>query len=154
MDVRKVKTLLELAQKYGVSELEVHEGESSVRISNQVVSADPVPPVVSQVEVSPQQQSFSSSVVVPSIPKDAVVEGHAVKSPIVGVFYCSIKPGDPAFVEVGQTVKKGDILCIVEAMKILNHIESDVSGVVLEVLVDNGEPVEYGQPLFRIKAKK
>lgn len=150
MDVRKVKKLIELSQKYGVAELEVHEGESLVRIRNHVKDLNMPPPIVSQVDVLPQQSLPVSATA--SSQRENVPEGHVVKSPIVGIFYCSAKPGDPVFVETGQTVKKGDILCIVEAMKILNHIESDVNGVVLAVLVDNGEPVEYGQPLFRLKA--
>ena len=153
MDVRKVKKLIELSQKYGVSELEVHEGEGSVRISNHVNAPATPSPAVAQVDVLPQQ---NVPVVTTSASphENAPMEGHIIKSPIVGIFYASAKPGDPTFVETGQTVQKGDILCIVEAMKILNHIESDVNGVVLEVLVDNGEPVEYGQPLFKLKATK
>ena len=150
MDIRKVKKLIELLEESGIDELEIHEGEESVRISRnngkyftapvqQMVQATPV--------VSPSPIAPSAS---EAAPVAAQLNGTAVRSPMVGTFYRSPSPTTPMFVEVGQTVKKGDVLCIVEAMKMMNHIESEVSGVIDSILVGNGEPVEYDQPLFTI----
>jgi len=158
MDIRKVKKLIELLQASGISEIEVHEGEESVRITNHhmastqqtVVQGPQAPAMIPQdnvqagVESSPMQNA-------PETPLPAVDEGHIVKSPMVGIFYSSPSPDVPGFVEIGQTVDKGDVLCIIEAMKIMNQIEADVSGVVSKIYVENGEPIEYGQPLFAIK---
>ena len=151
MDLRKLKKLIDLVEESGIAELEITEGEEKVRISKSATSAQAAvaqtvttatqqaPVISSQAAASPQPQ-----------PADAIPEGHVVKSPMVGTFYRSSAPGAPAFVEVGQTVKEGETLCIVEAMKLLNEIESDKSGVIRAVLVENGQPVEYGEPLFVI----
>jgi len=148
MDLRKLKTLIDLVAESGIAELEITEGEGKVRIvkfpqGGQVGGAGaaaplPVAPVA---EVAPVAAA-------PAAP--AVVQGHVVKAPMVGTFYRAPNPGSPAFIEVGQSVKEGDPLCIIEAMKLLNEIEADKSGTIKEILVENGQPVEYGQPLFVI----
>jgi acetyl-CoA carboxylase biotin carboxyl carrier protein len=147
MDLRKLKTLIDLVAESGIAELEITEGEGKVRI---VKFSQNVPPAV-----YPHPESVAGPASAVSAPPaaaevPAVVQGHAVKAPMVGTFYRSPNPGAAAFVEVGQTVKEGDPLCIIEAMKLLNEIEADKSGVIKEILVENGEPVEYGQPLFVI----
>jgi acetyl-CoA carboxylase biotin carboxyl carrier protein len=151
MDIRKVKKLIELLQESGISEIEVHEGEESVRITShhmtntqQTVVQAPVAVPQAEVDSAPMQNA-------PETPLPAVDEGHVIKSPMVGIFYSSASPDVPAFVEIGQTVEKGEVLCIIEAMKIMNQIEADTSGVLSKVYVENGEPIEYGQPLFAIK---
>jgi acetyl-CoA carboxylase biotin carboxyl carrier protein len=151
MDIRKVKKLIELLQESGISEIEVHEGEESVRITShhmtnaqQTVVQAPVAVPQADVDSAPMQNA-------PETPLPAVDEGHVIKSPMVGIFYSSASPDVPAFVEIGQTVEKGEVLCIIEAMKIMNQIEADTSGVLSKVYVENGEPIEYGQPLFAIK---
>jgi len=150
MDIRKVKKLIELLEESGVAEIEIHEGEESVRISRysaaaQVVAPAPMPvPMPAAVAASPAPAAAEE-------PKgDALPEGHKVTSPMVGTFYRASSPGASAFVEVGQQVNVGDTLCIIEAMKMLNQIEADKAGVVKAILVDNAEPVEYGQALFVI----
>ena len=153
MDIRKVKKLIELLQESGISEIEIHEGEESVRITSHhisdaqqaVVQASQVPVAIPQANVSAPIQNA------PETPLPAVDEGHIIKSPMVGIFYSSASPDVPAFVEIGQTVEKGEVLCIIEAMKIMNQIEADTSGVLSKIYVENGEPIEYGQPLFAIK---
>ena len=151
MDIRKVKKLIELLQESGISEIEVHEGEESVRITshhmtNAQQSVVQAPMAIPQAEVdsTPMQNA-------PETPLPAVDEGHVIKSPMVGIFYSSVSPDVPPFVEIGQAVEKGEVLCIIEAMKIMNQIEADTSGVLSKVYVENGEPIEYGQPLFAIK---
>jgi acetyl-CoA carboxylase biotin carboxyl carrier protein len=151
MDIRKVKKLIELLQESGVSEIEVHEGEESVRIINhhmtsahQTVVQMPQANVQENIDPAPMQNA-------PETPLPAIDEGHIIKSPMVGIFYSSSSPDTPGFVEIGQTVEKGDVLCIIEAMKIMNQIEADITGVISKVYVENGEPIEYGQPLFAIK---
>jgi len=151
MDIRKVKKLIELLQESGISEIEVHEGEESVRITNhhmtnaqQTVVQAPLAVPQADVDSAPMQNA-------PETPLPAVDEGHVIKSPMVGIFYSSASPDVPPFVEIGQTVEKGEVLCIIEAMKIMNQIEADTSGVLRKVYVENGEPIEYGQPLFAIK---
>ena len=147
MDLRKLKKLIDLVQESGISELEVTEGEEKVRIVKHVinnqtylVSGHPPPPTPPAAAPEPQRQAEVAP----------VEEGHTVKAPMVGTFYRSSAPGAAAFVEVGQVVKEGDTLCIIEAMKLMNEIESDHSGVIKAILVDSGQPVEYGQPLFLI----
>ncbi|QEI05063.1 acetyl-CoA carboxylase biotin carboxyl carrier protein [Pigmentiphaga aceris] len=150
MDLRKLKTLIDLVAESGIAELEITEGEGKVRIvkfpqGGQVggvgaATAAPLP-VAPVAEVAP----VAAAPVAP-----AAVQGHVVKSPMVGTFYRAPNPGSPAFIEVGQSVKEGDPLCIIEAMKLLNEIEADKSGTIKEILVENGQPVEYGQPLFVI----
>ena len=154
MDLRKLKTLIDLVAESDIAELEVTEGESKVRIvkssampQNQVVMMQPQ-------GMQPQYQQHAAAPVaapVASVPAAAAEPtGHVVKSPMVGTFYRSSAPGAAAFVEVGQAIKEGDTLCIIEAMKLLNEIDADVSGVVTQILVENGQPVEFGQPLFVI----
>ena len=137
MDLRKLKALIELVQSSGISELEITEGEERVRISRTGVPF-----------AAPQQMMLAAPMVAVVAPVEAVEEGHIVKSPMVGTFYRSPSPGSPSFIEVGQTVSEGQTLCIIEAMKLLNVIESDAAGVVKKILVESGQPVEYGQPLF------
>ncbi len=150
MDIRKVKKLIELLQESGISEIEVHEGEESVRISGHLaVSAGQT---LVQVPQAPLPQACDTPVPIQSeAPVPVAEEDHIVKSPMVGIYYSSASPESSAFVEVGKAVKKGDVLCVIEAMKIMNQIEADSSGVISKILVENGEPVEYGQPLFAIK---
>ena len=150
MDIRKVKKLIELLESSGISEIEIHEGEESVRISRQV--SGPAQAIVqTPAGVSVVQAGGGTGAARPAEELEAPAEtGHVVKAPIVGIFYSSSSPETPPFVEVGQAIEAGDVLCIIEAMKIMNQIESDVSGVVSRILVENGEPVEYGQPLFFI----
>ncbi|WP_211444824.1 acetyl-CoA carboxylase biotin carboxyl carrier protein [Collimonas humicola] len=155
MDLRKLKTLIDLVAESDIEELEVTEGESKVRIvkssasqQNQVVMMQP-----QQQQHPAQYQVAAPAPVAVAAPVEAVAavpEGHIVKSPMVGTFYRSSAPGSPAFVEVGSEIKEGGTLCIIEAMKLLNEIEADASGVVKKILVENGQPVEFGQPLFII----
>jgi len=148
MDLRKLKTLIDLVAESGIAEIEVTEGEDKVRIVKhpQAAAATAAPSPPSAAAVATPAASAPPAVATPAEP----VQGNLVKSPMVGTFYRSPSPGAKAFVEVGQTVKAGDTLCIIEAMKLLNEIEAEVAGEVKEVLVDNGQPVEYGQPLFVI----
>ena len=148
MDLRKLKTLIDLVESSGIAELEISEGEERVRITRSPSSmAQPVYAAPQQMMAAPIQQPAAA----PAEPVKAVeAEGHAVKSPMVGSFYRCSSPGAKSFVEVGQNVSVGETLCIIEAMKLLNEIESDKAGVVKAVLVENGQPVEYGQPLFII----
>ena len=150
MDLRKLKTLIDLVAESDIAELEVTEGESKVRIVKS--SATPATQLVMMQPqaMQPQQQAAAPLAATPTAPVDAAPTGHIVKSPMVGTFYRSAAPGSPPFVEVGATVKEGDTLCIIEAMKLLNEIDADASGVVQQILVENGQPVEFGQPLFII----
>jgi acetyl-CoA carboxylase biotin carboxyl carrier protein len=149
MDLRKLKTLIYLVSESGISELEVTEGEGKVRI---VKNAPPVymqPPAAQYaLPASAPSAIPGAPEAAPAAPVPAVPQGHVVTSPMVGTFYRAPSPGADPFVQVGDTVKEGQTLCIIEAMKLLNEIESDVAGVVKEILVDNGQAVEYGQPLF------
>jgi len=152
MDLRKLKKLIDLVQESGIGELEITEGEERVRISRTganapVVMAAPAPMALAAVPGSPGGPSAPAAA--PEAP--AAPTGHTLKSPMVGTFYRTPSPGAPAFVEVGQVVTKGQTLCIIEAMKLLNEIESDAAGTVKAILVENGQPVEYGQPLFVIE---
>ena len=137
MDLRKLKTLIDLVAESGIAELEITEGEGKVRIVKFSQTLQPV--AYHQPEAG-----------VAAAPAPAAIQGHVVKAPMVGTFYRSPNPGAAPFIDVGQSVKEGDPLCIIEAMKLLNEIEADKSGVIKEILVENGEPVEYGQPLFVI----
>jgi len=148
MDLRKLKTLIDLVEASGISELELTEGEEKVRISRTLVQSGPQ---MVQYTAAPQPQPapvITSSSVIEPIAEPAVMQGHIVKSPMVGTFYRSSSPDASPFVEVGATVGLGDTLCIIEAMKLLNEIESDHAGVIKKILVENGQPVEYGEPLF------
>ena len=155
MDLRKLKTLIDLVAESDIAELEVTEGESKVRIvkssaipQNQVVM---VPPQGVQQFAAPVPAHAPAAAPAVSNPAPAAEPtGHVVKSPMVGTFYRSSAPGAPAFVEVGASVKEGDTLCIIEAMKLLNEIDADLSGTITKILVENGQPVEFGQPLFVI----
>ena len=148
MDIRKVKKLIELLEESKVSEIEIHEGEESVRISR---NSSGVAQAIMHVPGTPESAQPAIPAVTPSKDGLPVIEtGHIVKSPMVGTYYSSATPGSPPFVDVGQPVSEGDVLCIIEAMKIMNQIEADVSGVISKVLVSNGDPVEYGQSLFII----
>lgn len=152
MDIRKVKKLIELLEESGIGEIEIKEGEESVRISRGVSGAPaPAPnPAVAPPPAPTLVAPAASAAPAEPESKSARAEGHVVKSPMVGTFYRSPSPSSPAFVEVGKTVKAGDILCIVEAMKMMNQIEADAPGTIEAVLVENGEPVEFDQPLFSI----
>ena len=149
MDLRKLKTLIDLVSDSNVSELEITEAEGKVRIVKSsgapMMMQQPVMNTAAVPAIQPTSAAVSASE-----PTPAVVSMHAVKSPMVGTFYRSASPGAKPFVEVGDIVKEGDTICIIEAMKILNEIESDKSGVVSKILCQNGQAVEYGQPLFLI----
>ncbi|AHV94812.1 acetyl-CoA carboxylase biotin carboxyl carrier protein [Bordetella holmesii] len=147
MDLRKLKTLIDLVAESGIAELEITEGEGKVRI---VKFSQTLQPVAYQAPEAAAVVAAAAPAAAPAAPAAPVVQGHVVKAPMVGTFYRSPNPGSAPFVDVGQTVKEGDALCIIEAMKLLNEIEADKSGVIKEILVENGEPVEYGQPLFVI----
>ncbi|HYN27542.1 MAG TPA: acetyl-CoA carboxylase biotin carboxyl carrier protein [Burkholderiales bacterium] len=149
MDLRKLKKLIDLVQESGIAELEITEGEEKVRISragNAVQTAVmTLPQATTMMAAAPAAAAPAAAPETPAEP-----EGHLVKSPMVGTFYRSSAPGAKPFVEIGQSVNAGETLCIIEAMKLLNEIEADQGGVVKSVLVENGQPVEYGQPLFLI----
>jgi acetyl-CoA carboxylase biotin carboxyl carrier protein len=144
MDIRKIKKLIDLIEESDIAEIEICEGEESVRISR--YSAAPV-----QYAVAPAPMQIAVTPAAAAAPVEEKVSGHVVKSPMVGTFYRSASPGSEAFVQIGQSVSVGQTLCIIEAMKILNQIESDKSGKIKQILVENGHPVEYGQPLFIIE---
>jgi acetyl-CoA carboxylase biotin carboxyl carrier protein len=148
MDLRKLKTLIDLVQNSGISELEISEGEEKIRIAKHTTSAPTT--VMMGTSMSAPAMAATPAAAVPAIAAPAEPEGHQVKAPMVGTFYRSGSPGSPTFAELGQTVKQGDTLCIIEAMKLMNEIEADASGTIKAVLVENGQPVEYGQPLFII----
>jgi acetyl-CoA carboxylase biotin carboxyl carrier protein len=151
MDLRKLKTLIELVEGSGIAELEIQEGEERVRITRASATggqgANAAAGVVTHVAATPQSAAPAAAEArqAPLEP-----EGHLVKSPMVGTFYRAASPGAKPFVEIGDTVAAGDTLCIIEAMKLMNEIESDKSGVVKQILVENGQPVEFGQPLVVI----
>ena len=160
MDLRKLKKLIELVEESSIAELEITEGEEKVRISksgsgvqNYAFMPPGMQPVMSPVQQQtsapgPEAANANESSVAE---KNAIPDGHIVKSPMVGTFYRAASPGASAFVEVGQRVKEGDTLCIIEAMKLLNEIEADKDGVIKAILLENGQPVEYGEPLFVIQ---
>ena len=152
MDLRKLKTLIELVESSGIAELEIEEGEERVRITRAVAAATAstvvvpaaLPAAVSA--MSPQAAAAPPA----AAPAPVEAEGHQVKSPMVGTFYRAASPGSKPFIEIGDSVEVGDTLCIIEAMKLINEIESDKAGVVKQVLIENGQPVEFGQPLVVI----
>ena len=151
MDLRKLKTLIDLVSESGIAELEITEGEGKVRIVKFSQAQQPVAYAAPVAASSYAPAAPAAGVAGSAAPEAAsVAAGPTVKAPMVGTFYRAANPGAAAFVEVGQTVKEGEPLCIIEAMKLLNEIEADKSGVITEILVENGEPVEYGQPLFVI----
>ena len=151
MDLRKLKKLIDLVEESGISELELTEGEEKVRISRNVPQAQNTvhyaPPYMQHAQPAPAAPAAAVEVAPAAAP---AIEGHVVKSPMVGTFYRSPSPESKSFVDVGSTVAVGDTLCIIEAMKLLNEIESDHAGVIKAILVENGQPVEYGEPLFII----
>lgn len=151
MDLRKIKTLIELVEQSGISELEVKEGEESVRISRQTQPVHyALPPAApAPAAAAAPAPAAVAAPVAPAAP--AKPSGHVVRAPMVGTFYRTPSPGAKPFAEVGQTVKVGQTLCIIEAMKMLNQIESDRAGVIVDILVDNERPVEFDQPLFVIE---
>ncbi len=144
MDIRKVKKLIELLEASDIAEIEIHEGEESVRISRHgtlpIPPAAPVAPAAPAAATAPAEEE-----------KEPELEGHIIHSPMVGTFYRAPNPGAKPFINEGQSINAGETLCIIEAMKILNQIESDKTGVVKRILVENGQPVEYNQPLFIIE---
>jgi acetyl-CoA carboxylase biotin carboxyl carrier protein len=150
MDLRKLKTLIDLVQNSGISELEISEGEEKIRIAKH----HHVAPGTTMIQMPMESPATGAAVApAPTIAAEPVADvpaGTEVKAPMVGTFYRSGSPGSPSFVDVGQAVKIGDTLCIIEAMKLMNEIESDVAGVIKAILVENGQAVEYGQPMFLI----
>ncbi len=151
MALRKLKKLIDLVQESGISELEVTEGEEKVRIAKHYGAAVSAAP--QQYYAAPAPMAAPGAPAVSSVnldDEDDLPEGHVVKSPMVGTFYRSPSPGADAFVQVGQSVKQGETLCIIEAMKLLNEIEADASGVIKAILLENGDAVEFGEPLFVI----
>lgn len=151
MDIRKIKKLIELLDESGVAEIEIKEGEESVRISRQQnVIAAPAP-VAMAAPVAAAPVAPVAPVAAEEPAAEAEIPGHKLTSPMVGTFYRSASPGAAVFTDIGQSVSEGDTLCIIEAMKILNQIEADKSGTIKAVLVENGQPVEFGQPLFIIE---
>jgi acetyl-CoA carboxylase biotin carboxyl carrier protein len=151
MDLRKLKTLIDLVSESNVSELEITEAEGTVRIVKAVNNPVVMAPVAAPVALVAASAPVAAAPVAPPAPAaPAEVVGHVVKSPMVGTFYRASSPGAKSFVEVGSVVKEGDAICIIEAMKILNEIEADASGTITQILVDNGQAVEFGQPMFVI----
>lgn len=151
MDIRKVKKLIELLEESGIAEIEINEGEESVRISrypqNAPMMAAPLQQFAAPAPVAAAPATEADS----SDDSSCAISGHSVKAPMVGTFYTSASPGAPSFVNVGDSVSEGETVCIIEAMKILNQIEADKSGTVKAILVDNAQPVEFGQPLIVIE---
>ncbi|VAW54240.1 Biotin carboxyl carrier protein of acetyl-CoA carboxylase [hydrothermal vent metagenome] len=152
MDIRKVKKLIELLEESGIAEIEINEGEESVRISRYPTSG----PAMPMQQFTPAPMPAAAAVPAVAEPESATddscaISGHTVDAPMVGTFYTSASPGAPVFCKVGDSVSEGDTVCIIEAMKILNQIEADKSGVVKAILVENSKPVEFGQPLIVIE---
>jgi len=153
MDLRKLKKLIDLVQESGIAELEITEGEEKVKIVKGGEAT--VTPLAPATPGAPKPAAAVASapatpVPPPAAPEEPVAEGHLLKAPMVGTFYRSASPESKAFVEVGQSIKAGETVCIIEAMKLMNEIEADATGVIKAILVENGQPVEYGQPLFII----
>ena len=152
MDIRKIKKLIELVEESGISELEITEGEESVRIHRGGAAAQAVPmQYAPQPQLAPAAPVAQAAPAAPAPEAAPVISGHTMCSPMVGTFYRSSSPGAKSFVEVGQKVNVGDTLCIIEAMKMMNQIESDKAGVITQILVENQEPVEFDQPMFVIE---
>jgi acetyl-CoA carboxylase biotin carboxyl carrier protein len=148
MDLRKLKKLIDLVQESGIAELEITEGEEKVRIVKGGAVTVAAVPSVAAPSTEPRAATSPAAPAAPAAEAPAGQEGHVVKAPMVGTFYRSPSPDAKPFVEVGQAIKEGDTICIIEAMKLMNEIEADASGTVKAILVENGQPVEYGQPLF------
>jgi acetyl-CoA carboxylase biotin carboxyl carrier protein len=158
MDLRKLKTLIDLVQNSGISELEISEGEEKIRIAKQFTAAPNTTMVSMPMATTPMMPaSAGNGAAVPPAPTSAEADaapalptGHIMKSPMVGTFYRSGSPGAPAFVDIGKSIKQGETLCIIEAMKLMNEIEADIDGEIKAILVENGQAVEFDQPLFVI----
>jgi acetyl-CoA carboxylase biotin carboxyl carrier protein len=147
MDIRKIKKLIELLEESGIAEIEIREGEESVRISRgQIMQPAPM-----NYGYAPPLAAHAPQIAAPIAPMPATASGTPIKSPMVGTFYRAASPTAKAFVEIGSTVKVGDTLCVIEAMKMFNQIEAETSGTITAILVENGQPVEYDQPLFIIE---
>lgn len=155
MDLRKLKKLIDLVEESGIAEIEVTEGEEKVRITRTQASAQPAlfapPPVAFAPQPAPAATPAAVTPATTAPAAEPQMSGHTMTSPMVGTFYRKPSPASPAFVEVGQRVNAGDTVCIIEAMKLMNEIEADVSGTIKAILVNDGEPVEYGAPLFVIE---
>ena len=149
MDLRKLKKLIDLVEESGIAELEITEGEEKVRIARTLPGSQPIVMQQPQQIVAAPVPVAAQVAPAPAAPV-AAPDGHVVKSPMVGTFYRSNSPGGKAFVDIGQSVAVGDALCIIEAMKLMNEIESDAAGTIKAILVENGQPVDYGEPLFVI----
>ena len=150
MDLRKLKKLIDLVQESGISELEVTEGEEKVRIAKHSTGPAPMSYAPQAPVMHAAPAAAAPAAVAPAASEPALPDGHVVKSPMVGTFYRASAPGAKPIVEVGQSVAVGDVLCIIEAMKLMNEIEADAAGVIKAILVENGQPVEFGEPLFII----
>jgi acetyl-CoA carboxylase biotin carboxyl carrier protein len=153
MDLRKIKKLMELLEESGIAEIEVKEGEESIKLSRNITSsAAPLQQMVQQPMMAPQQQATQAASQVENKKDDSSNQNrNTVNSPMVGTFYASASPESKPFVTVGQSVKKGDTLCILEAMKMMNQVQAESDGKILEILIDNAEPVEFDQPLFVVE---
>lgn len=152
MDIRKVKKLIELLEESGIAEIEIREGEESVRISRQQQGMMVMPSQQGYMQMAPAAAApATTELAAPAAPVVVEPRGHQVKSPMVGTFYRASAPGSKPFAEVGDNVTAGATICIIEAMKMLNQIEADVSGKITAILIENGQPVEFGQPLFIIE---
>ena len=156
MDIRKVKKLIDMLEESEIAEIEIHEGEESVRISrHSSVAGAPLQTAVQipAADVKARNKGYQELSAGQDVPgsMDEEPEGHIVRAPMVGIFYEAPSPGKSSFVELGTAVKKGDVICIIEAMKIMNQIEAEVEGVIARIFAENGEPVEYGQPLYLIR---
>ncbi|MDQ5939207.1 MAG: acetyl-CoA carboxylase biotin carboxyl carrier protein [Pseudomonadota bacterium] len=146
MDIRKIKKLIEIIEESDIAEIEIKEGEEFIRINRYSTAVAPAAPVA---YAQPAPVATPAQATSAAVPEE--IKGHVMKSPMVGTFYRAASPGSKEFVTIGKTVQVGDTLCLIEAMKILNQIEADKSGVITQILVENAEPVEYGQPLFIIE---
>jgi len=153
MDLRKIKKLMELLEESGIAEIEVKEGEESIKLSRNITSsAAPLQQMVQQPIMAPQQQAPQAASQIENKKDDSLNSNrNTVNSPMVGTFYASASPESKPFVTVGQSVKKGDTLCILEAMKMMNQVQAESDGKILEILIDNAEPVEFDQPLFVVE---
>lgn len=150
MDIRKVKKLIELLEESEIAELEIKEGEESVRISRHGTGAVVAAPMAAPAPMVAPAPAAAAAAPAEDKPESAALSGHVIKSPMVGTFYRAPSPSSPSFAEVGQHVKPGDVICIVEAMKMMNQIEADKAGVIEAILIENGQPVEFDQPMITI----
>lgn len=151
MDIRKVKKLIELLDESGIAEIEITEGEESVRISRYPTNFPAAPQAMAPVMAAAPAAAAPGAPAAPAAAVEPPSPGHRVTAPMVGTYYSSPAPGAKTFVSIGSKIEAGDTLCIIEAMKMMNQIEAETSGTIVSILVDNGEPVEYGQPLFIIE---